>query len=112
MKPDIVVRTKDRDAIFILDTKWKVLSESKHNYGIAQSDMYQMYAYQKKYNAVNVRLLYPMTNYFLPSEPVSYTSEDGVIVQAEFIDLYNVDQSIRRLTDAIRVYSPVSAEVT
>ena len=44
-----------------MDTKWKVLSEDKANYGISQADMYQMYAYQKKYNAKNVTLLYPKT---------------------------------------------------
>jgi methionyl-tRNA synthetase len=50
-----------------MDTKWKRLSGSlKNNYGISQADMYQMYAYQKKYEAkgndVNgVTLLYPMS---------------------------------------------------
>lgn len=48
MKPDIVITNKVQNAIYIMDTKWKVLSEEKANYGISQADMYQMYAYQKK----------------------------------------------------------------
>lgn len=47
MKPDIVITNKMHDTIFIMDTKWKVLSEEKANYGIFQADMYQIYAYQK-----------------------------------------------------------------
>lgn len=47
MKPDIVVKDRLCDVTYIMDTKWKVLSETKSNYGISQADMYQMYAYQK-----------------------------------------------------------------
>ena len=33
----------------VMDTKWKRLTDDPYaNYGIAQSDMYQMYAYAKK----------------------------------------------------------------
>ena len=47
MKPDIVVKRKSDKAVFVLDTKWKLLDAGKANYGISQADMYQMYAYQK-----------------------------------------------------------------
>ena len=61
MKPDIVITNKDQNTVFIMDTKWKLLSEDKANNGISQASMYQMYAYQKKYNAQNVTLLCPKT---------------------------------------------------
>lgn len=61
MKPDIVITNTDQNTVFIMDTKWKVLSDEKANYGISQSDMYQMFAYQKKYHAESVTLLYPKT---------------------------------------------------
>ena len=35
--------------------------QPKVNWGISQADMYQMYAYHKKYNAKNITMLYPMT---------------------------------------------------
>lgn len=55
LKPDIVVD----DGKIIIDTKWKILSEIKSNQGISQSDMYQLYAYGKKYKSENLYLIYP-----------------------------------------------------
>ncbi len=93
MRPDIVIRNNNE--IFIMDTKWKILSEGKSNYGISQTDMYQMYAYQKKYGASNVTLLYPLTDK-VSDKRIEYKSDDGVIVKVRFIDLYaaNPFQSI------------------
>ena len=47
IKPDIVIRQKESKNVFIMDTKWKVLSDGKNNFGISQADMYQMYAIKK-----------------------------------------------------------------
>ena len=91
MKPDIVI-TKDGET-FVMDTKWKVLSDSKINYGISQSDMYQMYAYHKKYNAQNVTLLYPQTEHVSLEKEIKYISNDNVIVQAKFVDLLNIEKT-------------------
>ncbi|MDD3056352.1 MAG: McrC family protein [Aliarcobacter sp.] len=56
LKPDIVVD----DGKIIIDTKWKILNENKSNQGISQSDMYQLYAYGKKYKICeNLYLIYP-----------------------------------------------------
>lgn len=89
MKPDIVITHKADKSVFVMDTKWKVLSDSKQNYGISQADMYQMYAYQKKYSAVHVTLLYPKTKNIPSNRDIQFTSEDGVIVRVKFIDLFN-----------------------
>lgn len=44
-----------------MDTKWKKLNSKPNvNYGISQSDMYQMYAYSKKYHTSEIWLLYPL----------------------------------------------------
>ncbi|MBS3768573.1 MAG: hypothetical protein KGY75_10700, partial [Candidatus Cloacimonetes bacterium] len=49
----------------ILDTKWKNLTNKGKTYGISQSDIYQMYAYGKKYNNVNkIYLIYPYNDEF------------------------------------------------
>ena len=92
MKPDIVITRKDDGAVYVMDTKWKVLSESKPNYGISQADMYQMYAYQKKYSAENVTLLYPMTEAVRQND-IEFTSEDGVTVKVRFLDLFQMKDS-------------------
>jgi len=88
MRPDIVIRNNNE--IFIMDTKWKILSEGKSNYGISQTDMYQMYAYQKKYVASNVTLLYPLTDK-VSDKRIEYKSDDGVTVKVRFVDLYAAD---------------------
>ena len=91
LRPDLVIRNKLNGSVFVMDTKWKVLSGSKANLGIAQSDMYQMYAYQKKYGAKTITLLYPKSNENISEEKLSLTSDDGVIVNIEFVDLYVKD---------------------
>ncbi len=94
LRPDIVVTKKSDNAIFIMDTKWKRLnSNASANYGISQSDMYQMYAYQKKYgcDVKSVTLLYPLTEN-APQQNIRFASEDGVIVNAIFVDLNNIEK--------------------
>ncbi len=64
LKPDIVINdiSKSRK---IIDTKWKLLNQyaEQKNYNISQSDIYQLYAYGKKYlkgtNEPKLFLLYP-----------------------------------------------------
>ena len=97
LKPDIVVKNKKDNNIVILDTKWKLLSGQKSNYGIHQSDMYQMYAYSKKYGAENVILLYPNTEKIIVSKHIEFKSKDGISVKVRFIDLFNIKESINQL---------------
>lgn len=97
MKPDIVVKCRAGGAVFVLDTKWKILSDAKANYGISQADMYQMYAYQKKYGAENVTLLYPQTEKIRSNSGIEFRSDDNVVVKVGFIDLFDVRNSIDRI---------------
>ncbi len=98
LRPDIVITRKSDDAVFVLDTKWKLLNDNPNsNYGISQSDMYQMYAYQKKYNSINVVLLYPLSDDISEEHKITYTSEDKVTVQVKFIDLTNPQESVEKI---------------
>lgn len=93
LRPDIVITRKSDDAIFIMDTKWKQLVDNpSSNYGISQADMYQMYAYQKKFgNRVNcVTLLYPLTER-APKEKIEFISDDGVYIKVVFVDLKQIE---------------------
>ena len=49
LKPDVIMRSESE--ILILDTKWKIpdSTNDEKRYGIAQSDVYQMWAYASKY---------------------------------------------------------------
>ena len=87
IRPDIVLK-EGKETKFILDTKWKVLKDdSRNNYGISQSDMYQMYAYGKKYGVRDIILLYPLAEGLSNGMDISYESDDNVRVQVFFIDL-------------------------
>ena len=52
--------------IQIADTKYKILAEDDLKYGVSQADLYQMFAYSRKYRTSDITLIYPMTNNVLP----------------------------------------------
>ena len=54
LKPDIFLRHQKRN--YIADTKWKII-KSKDD--ISQIDLYQLYAYGKKYECGKLYLIYP-----------------------------------------------------
>ena len=58
IRPDIV-GYKNNKANFIADTKWKILNFSRNDYGVSQSDLYQIFAYLSKYQCKNGILIYP-----------------------------------------------------
>lgn len=94
LRPDLILESGERTVV--LDTKWKLLSDNVRNNGISQSDMYQMYAYSKKYDADGIVLLYPQSDSVSKGE-IRYASDDNVKVDVYFIDLRNVDNSIVNL---------------
>jgi 5-methylcytosine-specific restriction enzyme subunit McrC len=91
--PDIVLMSKEK--VTVMDTKWKILSGDR-NYGISQADMYQMYAYSKKYNAEKTVLVYPLSGN-LSGDDISFQSNDKVNVEIFFIDLFQPDVSVPML---------------
>lgn len=100
LKPDIVVTRREDRAVFVCDTKWKLLSGTKANFGISQGDMYQMYAYQKKYRARSVTLLYPLCAGLPAGGIPSFRSGDGARVDVRLIDLLDVQNSLEEVTSA------------
>lgn len=99
LRPDIVITRKRDNAIFICDTKWKLLSSHTTNLGISQADMYQMFAYQKKYNAKNITMLYPMMDQTTSANGIQFDSGDGVIVRVSFIDLFDIKNSLINIVE-------------
>ena len=94
LRPDLVLEFDGKT--IVMDTKWKLLSDNTRNHGISQSDMYQMYAYSKKYGSDCIVLLYPHSDNVSRSE-FRYASDDNVNVDVSFIDLRNSDSSIANL---------------
>ena len=97
LRPDLVI-TRPDESIIILDTKWKsLINNKKANYGISQADMYQMYAYAKKYQASEVWLLYPMNEEMRNTEPILFDSGDGVRVSVFLVDVAQIEESLEKL---------------
>ena len=88
LKPDIVIENKGIP-LAILDTKWKQIDQNKpdKNYLISQSDMYQLYAYGKKYeNNPALFLIYPRTEQFETLDAFIY-EEKNLVLEAVSFDL-------------------------
>ncbi len=98
LRPDIVLEFSGNTVV--MDTKWKLLSDNARNSGISQSDMYQMYAYSKKYDAAKIALVYPQSDAVSKTD-IRYVSEDNVNVRISFVDLRNADEGISKLLSEI-----------
>lgn len=101
LRPDIVITRPDGSRI-IMDTKWKRLNTNREaNYGISQADMYQMFAYAKRYETPDIWLLYPLT------EEVKTIKKDIVFrgggpdreltVSVFFVDVAEIQKSLEEL---------------
>ena len=97
LRPDIVLTNGNN--IFVMDAKWKILSENAKNYGISQADMFHMYAYGRKYGANKIILLYPQPD-SLRRTDISFYSGDGVNVEVCFVDLLKPDEIIAAIVRA------------
>jgi 5-methylcytosine-specific restriction enzyme subunit McrC len=75
LRPDLLLRHEGR--VIVLDTKWKTLdaTDPTGHYGIDQADLYQLYAYGKKYDAAELVLIYPAHQQF--QEPLQLFGYDA-----------------------------------
>lgn len=71
LRPDLMI-TNSKQSKIVLDTKWKLIDLTAHNYGISQSDIYQMFAYGHKYlkGQGDLFLIYPAHDNF--QKPVEH----------------------------------------
>ena len=100
LKPDIVCKKNERT--IILDTKWKnLVNDERKNYGILQADMYQMYAYSKKYKTPEIWLLYPLNNEMRNHKEIIFDSGDETVVRVHFVDVVNIEKSFKELNEKI-----------
>lgn len=85
LRPDIVMFEN-----IVLDTKWKLIDSSEKKLGISQSDLYQMYAYGKKYQTDSVYLIYPKSKKFQASimKPLYY--DDSLELNVLCFDCFNI----------------------
>lgn len=78
LRPDIFLKDK-----FIADTKWKIV---KSRDDISQADLYQLYAYGKKYECGRLYLIYPKID-GVEQEPMKFRYEDKMWLEILYFDL-------------------------
>ena len=108
MKPDLSL-TEDKRVPFILDAKWKEIEahsdDRKHD--IDQRDMYQLYAYGKRYGCRAVALVYPQTGAF--KTELRYRFFDGLPLVCLPFDVTRPEgprESVRRSIQALEGLHP------
>lgn len=102
LRPDIVCQRNERTVI--MDTKWKsLINNERANYGISQSDMYQMYAYSKKYGTSEIWLLYPLNDEMRGHDEIKFESGDGTTVRLHFADVAHIEETLIELRDKLEV---------
>ena len=72
LRPDLVITNNYNNHLIVADTKRKKIDSSMSwkNYQIDQHDMYQLFAYAKKYKCNELYLIYPYTSRFLTYEDI------------------------------------------
>ena len=99
-RPDIALKDGKR-VRFILDAKWKGIEafgdDPKH--GIEQADMYQLYAYGRRYGCEAVALVYPRTGRFVSE--IRYRFFDGLPLICLPFDVTEPGDSVRRCLQAL-----------
>ena len=90
LKPDLLVSSGCQR--WVLDTKWKRIDTSnrKNNYGLNQTDFYQLFAYGQKYlkGQGEMMLIYPQWEKFVMPLPV-FDFGGGLTLRALPFDLEN-----------------------
>lgn len=96
LRPDIVLKRDGRT--IIMDTKWKrLIDNERKNYGILQADMYQMYAYSKKYETSEIWILYPVNDEMRNYKEIKFETGDGTVVRIHFVDVTNIEDNLNEL---------------
>lgn len=98
--PDLHIKAPGK--LIIGDTKWKVIDENLPNkkYGISESDIYQMLAYNQTYQKGEseppvIWLIYPMTPQFLNPLP-DFIFDNGLTLK---VLPFDIDRSVLKLID-------------
>ena len=97
LKPDIYIKFMKKDGIervLIIDTKYKELKQGVKNYGVSQSDIYQMVMYGLRYfkekeGKKEIILLYPQYGFDInEAEEIKLETKENIIIKIKTINLH------------------------
>ena len=89
LRPDIFLEGK-----FIADTKWKIIRSRDD---ISQADLYQLYAYGKKYECDKLYLIYPKID-GIKQESMDFKYDDEMRLKIVYFDLEKDENNANLLT--------------
>jgi 5-methylcytosine-specific restriction enzyme subunit McrC len=105
LRPDILIDGPGGAPAIILDTKWKRLKDRSMDArnGIAQSDLYQLFAYAKRYGCQDNVLLYPKVSGVEP-RVFRVPETDGAVIRTAFVDVQrDLRAGLSGLVDELRL---------
>ena len=102
LKPDISLMKEGREVAYILDAKWKDIDEHNNheNYSIEQDDIYQLYAYGRRFQCDVVALIYPRNRKFTRELHCEYF--DGLPLVCLPFDIGRPKESVLRSVKVLR----------
>lgn len=105
MKPDISLKAGNRVA-FILDAKWKHVDGNRDDpkHGIDQDDMYQLYAYGKRYECDAVALVYPRNRTFTTPLHYQFSNDELILICLPF-DVAKPRESVLQSIQILQSYT-------
>lgn len=101
MKPDISLMSGNMPES-ILDTKWKRINgrDGGPKHGVEQADMYQMFAYGKKYKCRKLALVYPKTDQF--QDPLQYEFDEELSLTCFPFDVTEPESSVKKIIQQLK----------
>ena len=111
MEPDISLIERGNVLRFILDAKWKRIKEedSDQKHGISQADMYQLFAYGKKYGCKFVALVYPKTKDF--QNQLLYKFDEELSLACFPFDVTEPEESVRKIIKGLSSLEQIGISV-
>ena len=102
MKPDISLREPTSAVRFILDAKWKHIGKGGSDpiYDIVSTDLYQLYAYGKRYECRALALVYPRSGDF--TSPFTVRFFDSLTIVCLPFDIASPARSRRSVRLALQ----------
>jgi 5-methylcytosine-specific restriction enzyme subunit McrC len=111
LKPDIVISDENKIHKYLIDTKWKLIDATRNysNYKITQADMYQLYAYGRKYSKISklkLALIYPANaNFHKKLDSFVYDYDDDLTLDVipfnfEIPEKQAIDNILQEIDDA------------
>jgi 5-methylcytosine-specific restriction enzyme subunit McrC len=93
LKPDVLLLDHIGSVQAIVDTKWKLLDRDDTKNGVAEADLYQVFAYATRFDSKDNILLYPAVEGVTPKE---YEISDRAKVRRIRIETVNLNHDLAR----------------